>query len=264
MEVYPTKKIINLNSYRIRKGKIKFYIILLLNRAIQLKITKLNDIIENEYLIVKLKLVLTPFKFIFGLVSLLISASIFLSMFMVLLDRLLNSTCGWKCGFTIDKSQFNSIVEKTISLFSQNYLYFDFYLIIILVLYIFICTIYGVLNLGIRLICIEMFSFKKQLTSSQGLLCLSGILSILSLSAITIINFLGKNIFSINNGLLNYKEIKDNIVYFDLIITLSSIIFCLIFVYSMSVSYSITNYNKNKLELDVFEEDEEKLMLNMA
>ncbi len=184
-------------------------------------------------------------------------------MFILLLDKLLNSECGFICGFTVSTNKFSGIIDIILNYFSKNILLIDFYILLILIIYIFICFLYGVLQLGIRFMIIELYSIKPKCSSSQALLFLSYLLNIFTLSSMNVMNFICNKILLEDSGFINIKEISNLIPYNNIIKILSSFIFCLIFVYAMSTSYANTN-SGNNIDIDILEEDDEKMMLNMA
>lgn len=221
-------------------------------------ITKLDDLIENGYVFNKIKNLLLPFKFILGLISICLSMMILGSVLISTTERLMNSTCGWNCGFKIQNRTFENILEKAFK-YGSSFLSLDKYVLAILLSYLVICLIYGVVTTGVRIGFIQIYEFKKSKTNPQALVSMSFIFTIVAISSVNIMHLLANNAFTINNKIFDFSS---KLPYSDHAEIICSCIFCLITVYSMS-----TSYNSNpttEIDLLLESDDEERALLSMA
>jgi LMBR1 domain-containing protein 1 len=100
---------------------------------------------------------LTPFRVAIGVFCLCISLLLMYSLLVNNLERLFDSDCGAKCGFILTKSPtyFNPLDAILLRLSSHHEKWFDFHcsldttLFAILLIYVFICVIYGLVRIGI-------------------------------------------------------------------------------------------------------------------
>lgn len=99
---------------------------------------------------------LTPFRVLLGIGAMCIGLLFFVSLFLGVLDNLLNSECGFSCGFVAtEKTLFNPLDDLLI-VFS-DYFPLDYLVFGVIVLYIFLASLYGIVKWGIRLLCIQIF-----------------------------------------------------------------------------------------------------------
>lgn len=106
-------------------------------------------------------------------ISLLVVGSIAITNF----DRLMNSECGFACGYVIEKyTLFNPLDFILVEL--SKFYPLDFILFGTILFYMFITCLYGLVRLGIKFLCInviclfnllKLYSIKKRATSPQAL-----------------------------------------------------------------------------------------------
>eukprot|EP01120_Amphizonella_sp_Union-15-10_P017252 TRINITY_DN9535_c0_g1_i2.p1 TRINITY_DN9535_c0_g1~~TRINITY_DN9535_c0_g1_i2.p1 ORF type:complete len:509 (-),score=58.37 TRINITY_DN9535_c0_g1_i2:38-1564(-) len=130
----------------------------------------------------KIFIVLRPFAIIFGLIFLAFTILIMVSIILSSIDKILQTYCSSKCGFILLRSQFTNPIDQLLVILSR-FFPMDYVLIGIIVIYFYFCTISGISEIGIRILILKLFSFKKGGTTPQGLLCASFIL-ILSVLAL--------------------------------------------------------------------------------
>lgn len=119
---------------------------------------------------------LTPFRWIIGMAMMAISLLIVSSLFLTLVDRLLHSPCGMSCGFTLNERQiFNPADEIFLRL--SRFFPVDFVILSILVLYIFCASVFGIIGLGIRVLCFSMYALRPRKSLPQALLVLCNVIS---------------------------------------------------------------------------------------
>ena len=130
--------------------------------------------------------------------------------------------------------------------------------------YLFIAHIYGTVKLGIKFLFIQLFSFKKSDSNGLGIMFISGYNSLVSLGVITFLNELAGEYFSVSTGFIKNELFKNYVPYYDFISTFFIFQFLIIFVYSMSTSYS-TAGQKEYVDYEVNDEslDEERALLNI-
>lgn len=238
------------------------------DKIIKMKITRLNDIIQNEYFISKLMILLNPFKFAFGILSLLLSFLVFFSIFILSLDKIINSPCGISCGFVLlDKKPILGVIEKILTFLKGNIIYIDVYVLSFILLYIFIGYVYGIVKFGLKFFCIKFSSFSNKQTSNKMMTFLLLLLSLFAFSTATILHYISREVFRLDGGLIDYKNHDKIIPYYHIIKLIFSILFSVVFVFSMSVSFSDSDNSLNEvgsksIDLDLLcDEDEEREML---
>ena len=118
-------------------------------QSLDKKITKISGLLESDHIMNKILSILTPFRVIIGVSFLIISLLIFISLLTTSLDRLLNSKCGLNCGYMLDDMNYTNYLD-VILLFSSKYFHLDYLLFAIINIYVFICSIYGFIKLGVK------------------------------------------------------------------------------------------------------------------
>jgi len=105
-----------------------------------------------------------PLGFLCLFFSLLIFASITITTF----DRAINSKCGFSCGFIIEEEHFLNPVDwlfvKSSKYFPLDYLFFSLF-----VFYCFICSFFGTIKFGIKLM-FKKYEIRKDSTLPNALL----------------------------------------------------------------------------------------------
>jgi len=121
--------------------------------------------------------VLTPFRVVIGVCCLIMSFLIMYSMLVNNVDRLLNSECGFKCGYLLDKSPgyFNPLdsLLRVLSNHHENFysiqLFLDTIFFALILLYTFICILYGIVKIGINFFSLEIYKIRRRDTMPQAL-----------------------------------------------------------------------------------------------
>jgi len=129
-----------------------------------------------RYISMLLKL-LTPFRVAIGVACLVMSILIIYSMLITNIDRLLNSECGFNCGYLLDRSPsfFNPLDYILLCLSSHHekylniQLFLDTTLFAILQIYTFICVLYGIIKIGINFFRLELYRLRRRDTMPQAL-----------------------------------------------------------------------------------------------
>jgi LMBR1 domain-containing protein 1 len=116
------------------------------------KLNKINSMIESEVLFNKILHLLTPFRVVIGIACLVISILIFVSLLTTSMDRYLHSKCGLNCGYVLDDMTYNNYLDLSLLQLSK-YFHLDFILFAIINIYVYICSIYGFVKLGVKILC---------------------------------------------------------------------------------------------------------------
>jgi LMBR1 domain-containing protein 1 len=127
-------------------------------QSIDRKISRINDMLESDIVINKVLTILTPFRVIIGISFLVVSVLIFISLLTTSLDRQLHSRCGLNCGYVLDDINYTNYLDFLL-LYSSKYFHLDYILFALINIYVFICSIYGFVKLGVRLF---LFTVNKK------------------------------------------------------------------------------------------------------
>lgn len=119
---------------------------------------------------------LVPFRWVIGMSMMCISLLIVSSLFITLVDRLLHSTCGLACGFTLSERQIYNPTDEIFLRLSRIFPV-DFIILSILVLYIFTTSVFGIISLGIRILCFQAYALRVRKSLPQALLVLCNVVS---------------------------------------------------------------------------------------
>lgn len=98
---------------------------------------------------------LTPFRVMLGITAACLSILIFGSLFLGAIDRLLNSECGFSCGFMATQTSVFNPLDSVLVYFSTMFP-LDYLLFGILMIYIFISSLYGIVSSGVKLLCVTV------------------------------------------------------------------------------------------------------------
>jgi LMBR1 domain-containing protein 1 len=126
-----------------------------------------------------------PFMFLFGIVFIIFSVLIVVSMLLTNIDKAVNSGnfCGAQCGFVLAYPQIFNPLDSFLTILSK-YFPLDYVVLGSIILYIFFCTLSGIIRIGVRFFWVNLYKIRARSTPPQGLLMASVILmfSILSLN----------------------------------------------------------------------------------
>ena len=92
---------------------------------------------------------LTPFRIMLGLGCLALSLLIVASIVITNVDRLMNSKCGFSCGYILESNTFYNPIDSLLVSVSKVFP-LDLLMIGLILLYVFVTCIYGIVKLGIR------------------------------------------------------------------------------------------------------------------
>ncbi|CAJ1354892.1 unnamed protein product [Effrenium voratum] len=112
---------------------------------------------------------LVPFRLLIGSVMMSLSLLVVLSLLLTLVDRLLHSPCGWACGYTLQERQVYNPADEVYLRLSRVFPV-DFVFLGLIVLYIFAATLFGIVALDIRLLCLSVYTLRARKSAPQALL----------------------------------------------------------------------------------------------
>ncbi|PHH63057.1 hypothetical protein CDD81_6302 [Ophiocordyceps australis] len=117
----------------------------------------------------KLCALFRPIKMLGGILLLILSVIIWLSMLITGIDKAKNSTCKQRCGYILGKIH---VFQPLNWIFLQSARVFpiDYVLMALLVLFLFSSSISGIATVGIRFLWIRVFQIRRGRTAPQALL----------------------------------------------------------------------------------------------
>ena len=125
--------------------------------------------------------VFRPVKLIGGILLLLLSVVIWVSMLITSIDKAKNSVCKQKCGYILGQihvfQPMNFIFVKAAKAFPVDYI-----LMALLVLFFFSSSISGIATVGIRFLWVRIFQIRKGRTAPQALLIATVMLGLIILA----------------------------------------------------------------------------------
>jgi LMBR1 domain-containing protein 1 len=101
---------------------------------------------------------LTPFRIMIGVGCLAMSLIIVSSIIITNIDRFFNSKCGFACGYIIETNNFFNPLDSLLVQLSKVFP-IDLVFIGFLLLYVFLTCLYGLIKLGIKFLCFNVFLF---------------------------------------------------------------------------------------------------------
>ncbi|KAL9093952.1 MAG: hypothetical protein Q9165_003875 [Trypethelium subeluteriae] len=129
----------------------------------------------------KLGAIFRPVKLLGGLLLVVLSLLIFVSMLITGIDKAKNSICKTNCGYVLGHinifQPLNWIFVKTAKVFPIDYVLFLF-----LTLLLFSSSIIGIATIGIRFLWVTLFTIRKGHTSPQALLTATVLLTLIVLA----------------------------------------------------------------------------------
>ncbi|KAK4509176.1 CDP-diacylglycerol--glycerol-3-phosphate 3-phosphatidyltransferase [Mucor velutinosus] len=137
---------------------------------------------DKTSLVQRILSLLRPFEFLLGVLLLCFTVVLVVSIFLTIVDKIAFAICGSQCGYVIHhSSMFNPVNYIFIKL--QTVFPLDYVFMVGLILYFFLATMSGVIQIGVRFLWVTLFRIKKGSTAPQGLL-VSAVLLTLSLLAL--------------------------------------------------------------------------------
>ncbi|KAL9548159.1 hypothetical protein PS6_006757 [Mucor atramentarius] len=141
-----------------------------LNDEERILVRRLGGIEEDKgNFLQKVLKVLRPFQVLIGLILLAFVVLMAVSMFMTIIDKVTWSVCGRKCGYIISHPKlFNPI--NFIFVHLQKLFPLDYIFMVAIVIYFFMATMAGVIQIGVKFLWVTLYRIKRGSTAPQGLL----------------------------------------------------------------------------------------------
>ena len=111
---------------------------------------------------------LAPFRIVIGIVLMAVSLLIISSLIISSVDKTMHSDCKSSCGYTVKDRMMNPI-DETLKL-SSKYFPTDYIVFGGIMLYIFLCTLTGLMQLGVRLLIWKLYDVQPGRTMPHGLI----------------------------------------------------------------------------------------------
>jgi len=111
----------------------------------------------------------TPLRVVVGVLLMCVSLLIVLSLTMSSMDKLMNSTCKYSCAYSIPKPTLPNPIDLMLGEFSKAFP-IDFIVFGGLTLYMFICALNGLVNLGVRLFVFKIYEIRANHSMPSALL----------------------------------------------------------------------------------------------
>lgn len=97
--------------------------------------------------------VVLPFRVMIGVVFTVLSLSFIFSLVISCVNRLMHSDCGYKCGFMTDKTLLINPLDYFLTK-SSAYFPLDYFFFILLILYKYTSSLFGLISSGIQICCV--------------------------------------------------------------------------------------------------------------
>lgn len=113
--------------------------------------------------------ILSPFRWVIGITLSLVSLLMVVSIAITVTDKLMHSECKLKCGYALDKTTFPNpidlVLTESAKVFPVDFVVFGFFAI-----YTFICSVNGLVALGVRLCGYKLYNIRPSRTMPHALL----------------------------------------------------------------------------------------------
>ncbi|KAF9982380.1 hypothetical protein BGZ75_006230 [Mortierella antarctica] len=127
--------------------------------------------------------VLVFYAIILGLAGTILTALLVASIIVTSIDQMDNDFCGGPCGYIFSGKNLPNPLN-ILFLKLSPYFPIDYILIVMIILYMFWATTKGIISIGIRILWVNLYSFRRAATQPQGLLAATMLL-MLSLAGLS-------------------------------------------------------------------------------
>ncbi|KAF9572158.1 hypothetical protein EC968_010244, partial [Mortierella alpina] len=130
--------------------------------------------------------IIRPFQVILGLAGTILTALLVASIIVTSIGQMDNDFCGGRCGYIFSGKNLPNPLNILFLKLSpvQQYFPIDYILIVMIILYMFWATTKGIISIGIRILWVNLYSFRRASTQPQGLLAATMLL-MLSLAGLS-------------------------------------------------------------------------------
>ncbi|GAA5799333.1 hypothetical protein HPULCUR_004747 [Helicostylum pulchrum] len=155
-----------------------------LNDEERILVRRLNGIEQDKAnFLQRLVKLCKPFKVLIGVILIICTMLVMVSILMTSVDKLSFSVCGRKCGYIISQTRlFNPVNLIFVQL--QKLFPLDYMFMVGIVIYFLLATMMGIIQIGVRFLWVTLYRIRKGSTAPQGLL-FSAILLTFGLLALT-------------------------------------------------------------------------------
>ncbi|KAG9321715.1 hypothetical protein KVV02_006629 [Mortierella alpina] len=150
--------------------------IILENRSINVQ--RVRDSCFHRY-----QCIIRPFQIILGLAGTILTALLVAAIIVTSIDQMDNDFCGGPCGYIFSGKNLPNPLN-ILFLKLSPYFPIDYILIVMIILYMFWATTKGIISIGIRILWVNLYSFRRATTQPQGLLAATMLL-MLSLAGLS-------------------------------------------------------------------------------
>ena len=129
----------------------------------------------------KIEAVFRPIKLIGGLLLLIVTIVLWVSMLLTGIDKAAHSLCKHECGYILAHVQlFNPINAALVE--SSKIFPIDYVIFLLITMYFFFSSVVGVATIGIRFLWLRLFDIRKGHSSPQAMLMATVMLTLLALA----------------------------------------------------------------------------------
>lgn len=129
----------------------------------------------------KVEAVFRPLKLIGGILLILVTVLIWVSMLLTGIDKASHSTCGHRCGYILAHVEvfnpINAVLVEAAKIFPIDYVIF-----LLITMYFFFSSVIGIATIGIRFLWLRLFDIRKGHTSPQAMLMATVMLTLIALA----------------------------------------------------------------------------------
>lgn len=129
----------------------------------------------------KVSAVLRPLKLLGGILLVLVSMLVWVSILLTGIDKAANSICGARCGYILGHAHIAQPINLLL-LASARAFPVDYALTALLVLFLFAASVCGIAAVGIRFLWLRIFALRRRRTPPQALLIAAVLLALVVLA----------------------------------------------------------------------------------
>jgi len=111
----------------------------------------------------------TPVRIVVGILLMLVSLLIVISITLSSVDKLMHSTCKYSCAWALDKPTLPNPIDLMLKEFSKAFP-IDFLVFGALTVYMFVCSLSGLVTLGVRIFFWRLYDIRPRNTAPTALL----------------------------------------------------------------------------------------------
>ena len=129
----------------------------------------------------KVEAIFRPIKLIGGLVLLLVTILLWVSILLTGIDKAAHSVCKHRCGYILAHADLPNPINKVL-VASARIFPIDYVVFLLITLYFFSSSVVGIATIGIRFLWLRLFDIRRGHTSPQAMLMTTVMLTLLALA----------------------------------------------------------------------------------